>query len=251
MAFEVTANQREGMIEISGDDGSQISLSAQSRTGAKLPLDSDGVAILNPGGDVASSGSGFLPGSAVDLYLMTRDTCTLLGSLDVLGDGTFAGSVPLPPGLAPGTYTLQVNGLAEETRLRSRATIVRCISILVKVKEPVSKAVSKASVVRGVVYFDAYSAELTKSAKRKLNATIKQLPSKSNNLVRVVGFAAGPGGSVSHVNTLSKKRAKSVARYLKSKDIRGKYVVKSGGNASGKGSSALRAKVKIIPNKAT
>jgi outer membrane protein OmpA-like peptidoglycan-associated protein len=45
-----------------------------------------------------------------------------------------------------------------------------------------------------------------------------------NNLVRIVGFV-GPGGSVSHVKRLSEARAKSVERYLRSKGVRGQFVL--------------------------
>ncbi len=242
----VTANRQEGTIKISGGN-LQIMVAPKSSRGADLPLDSDGTAILNTdGGRVASSGRGFVQGSHVDFYLLNNSTATLLGDLEVSSDNTYSGSVPVPRGLASGTYTLQVNGLTINTRQRAVDTHNYSVSVLVKVKEPAVKR----KAMQAVVYFDAFSPNLTKSAKRQLDAVVKRLPTKSNDLVRIVGFV-GPGGSIGNIKTLSMARCESVERYLRSKGVSGKYVMKSGGNASGGGPSAQRAKVWIIPNNGT
>ncbi len=242
----VTANRQEGTIKVSGGN-LQIMVAPKSSRGADLPLDSDGTAILNTdGGRVASSGRGFVQGSHVDFYLLNSSTATLLGDLEVSSDNTYSGSVPVPRGLASGTYTLQVNGLTINTRQRAVDTHNYSVSILVKVKE----SAVKRKAMQAVVYFDAFSPNLTKSAKRQLDAVVKRLPTKSNDLVRIVGFV-GPGGSIGNIKTLSMARCESVERYLRSKGVSGKYVMKSGGNASGGGPSAQRAKVWIIPNNGT
>ncbi len=243
--FAVTANRPTGTIEVSG--GSlQIIVSPKSPAGANLALATDGTAILNAGGDVASSGRGFVPGSEVNIYLLRGSTTTFLGILDVFDDGTYSGSVPIPGVLAPGPYTLQVNGLTNNTRQRAVDTRVISISILARVIGPNAGRTAG----RTVAYFDAFSAKLTKSAKRELDAVVKRLPTKSNNLVRVVGFV-GPGGSVGDVNALCKARTESVARYLRSKGVSGKYVLTVGGNAWPNTQSARRANVLVIPNKGT
>ncbi len=242
----VTANRQEGTIKISGGN-LQIIVAPKSSRGADLPLDSDGTAILNTdGGRVASSGRGFVQGSHVDFYLLNSSTATLLGDLEVSSDNTYSGSVPVPRGLASGTYTLQVNGLTINTRQRAVDTHNYSISVLVKVKEPAVKG----KAMQAVVYFDAFSSNLTKSAKRQLDAVVKRLPTKSNDLIRIEGFV-GLGGSVGHVKMLSMGRCKSVEHYLRSKGVSGKYVMKSGGNASGGGPLAQRTKVWIIPNQGT
>ena len=284
------------------------------------------------------------------------------------GDGTYVGAIPVPGDLPPGTYTLQVNGLTDNTRQRAVDTRAISISILVKVTElvvegktvrtivdfpvssvkltnpakrqldalikrlpesskriirldsfagsnvlgdstislsgararsvegylrskgirgeydikdgatadrilstyilvrvtglankPVSKPANKPTskpaikpankqdAVRGGIQFDAYSAALTKSAKGELNLLLKQLPTKSNNFVRVVGFV-GPGGSVNNAKTLSKARSESVARYLRSKGIRGEYDLTAGGSATSLAPAAQRTKITIFPN---
>ncbi len=239
----VTANRREGNLQISGDN-LQMIVTPKSAAGANIALDSAGTAILHAGGRVAASGRGFVPGSPVNFYLLRGNTTTFLGSRGVSSDGTYAGSVPIPGDLVRGTYTLQVNALTNNTRLRASDTYVCSISLLVRVIKPAVKG----KAVRAVAYFDVFSPKLTKSAKRQLDTLVKLLPTKSNNLVRVVGFV-GPGGSVGNINALSKARTESVARYLRSKGVRGKYVLTVGGNASGGGPSVQRAKVQIIPNK--
>ncbi len=241
ITFTVTANRPKGTIEVSG--GSlQIIVRPKSPAGANLALTATGTAILNAGGDVASTGRDFVPGSAVNFFLLRGGTATFLGILNVFGDGTFAGSVPIPGDLTPGPYTLQVNGLTNNTRQRAVDTQVISISILARVIGP--------NAVRTVVYFDAFSAKLTKSAKRPLDTLVKRLPTRSNSLVLVSGFV-GPGGSTVHVNALSTARNLSVARYLLSKGVSGTYILKVGGNASPNTQSARRANVLIIPNKGT
>ncbi len=244
--FAVTANQQDGTIKVSGGNV-QIIVRTQSTGGANFPLDSTGTVTLNAGGgNVVSSGRGFVPDSPVDFCLLHGSADTFLGSLDVFSDGTYLGMATIPRDLAPGTYTLQVNGLTPDTRQRAVVTHVISIFLLVRVGAIEFNAKPKAA--RTVAYFDAFSASLTKSAKRQLNTLVKRLPTKSNNLVHVAGFV-GPGGSVGHVKTLSMARCESVERYLRSKGVRGKYVLKVGGNASGGGPATQRASVLVIPNK--
>ncbi len=240
----VTANRRKGTITVSGGN-LQITVSPQSPEGANLALDSDGIAILNAGGNVVWNGRGAVPGSPVNFYLLRGSTATFLGGVDVFSAGTYA-RVPIPGDLARGTYTLQVKGLTKHTR--QAAVVTRAssfsISILVRVIDPAPAA------EQTVVYFDVFSAKLTKRAKRALNTLVARLPTRSSRLVRIVGFA-GPGYSIGVVKALSKARAKSVARHLRSKGVRGKYILSGRRYTSENGTAAQRASVLIIPNKGT
>ncbi len=240
----VTANRRKGTITVSGGN-LQITVSPQSPEGANLALDSDGIAILNAGGNVVWNGRGAVPGSPVNFYLLRGSTATFLGGVDVFSAGTYA-RVPIPGDLARGTYTLQVKGLTKHTR--QAAVVTRAssfsISILVRVIDPAPAA------EQTVVYFDVFSAKLTKPAKRALNTLVARLPTRSSRLVRIVGFA-GPGYSIGVVKALSKARAKSVARHLRSKGVRGKYILSGRRYTSENGTAAQRASVLIIPNKGT
>lgn len=243
--FTVTADRQAGTVEVSGGD-LEVIVDPKAPDGGNLPITADGTPIVNAGGDLVSSGRGFAAGTPVNFYLIFGSSVTFLGTLDVFSDGTFSGSVPIPPDLAPGTYTLQVNGLTESTRFRALVTRVISINILVKVTPPSRSSELKA--VRTIVYFDVFSARLLPSAKRQLDNLVKRLPRKRANLVRVVGFV-GPGGSALHVKALSSARAASVARYLRSKGVRGTYVLQIGGNAKVNAPSARRASVLVVPNK--
>jgi len=71
--------------------------------------DGAGVITLQTGGDVVTSGEGFLPGSLVDVWLFSEPR--LLARLSVDGTGRFEGLLPVPGDLDVGEHTLQVNGL--------------------------------------------------------------------------------------------------------------------------------------------
>lgn len=244
----VTRDQLDGWIKLSSANQG-IAVSPMTPEGRKLSLSSDGTAMLDAGGDVASWGPGFVPGSAVEFHLLSGTSATYLGSLDVFSDGTYKGTVPIPSGQAPGTYTLQVNGWTADTRLRAKETMVLSLSILANISNPNANPGVKGKTARGIVSFNAYSAKLTKSVARRLDAVIKRIPNKSNNLVRVIGVVER--GSGARANALAKARTKSVARYLLSQGVSGKYVLKTVTNTSGKGSSGKRTKVRIIPNRGT
>jgi hypothetical protein len=243
----VIDNKKAGWIKVSGENY-EITIRPTSPSGGKLKLSSEGVGILNAGGMVASRGFGFLPRTKIDFYLIRGKVADFIGNLNVLADGTYDGAVPIPSRLSSGTYTLQVSGLTKQIKIRSVATLTRSVSVRVKIVETVKTVPTRYFSRGGKVYFEAYSSELSESAKRKLDTLVKKLPNKKSNLVRVTGLV-GPGGSIGHVKALSKERAKTVARYLRATDVRGKYVLKSGGNATGGSSSAQRAKVKITPIK--
>jgi len=243
----VIDNKKAGRIKVSGKNY-EITIRPTSPSGGKLKLNSEGVGILKAGGKIASRGFGFLPSTKIDFYLIRGKVADFIGNLDVLADGTYDGAVPIPSSLSSGTYTLQVSGLTKQMKIRSVATLTRSVSVRVKIVETVKTVPTRYFSRGGKVYFKAYSSELSESAKRKLDTLVKKLPNKKSNLVRVTGLV-GPGGSIGHVKALSKERAKTVARYLRAKDVRGKYVLKSGGNATGGSSSAQRAKVKITPIK--
>lgn len=243
--FTTTTNRQTGTVEVSGGD-LEIIVDPQAADGSNLPIGPNGTPIVNAGGDIVSSGRGFAPDTPVNFYLIRNGEAIFIGTLDVQSDGSFAGSVSIPRGLQAGTYTLQVNGLTESTRLRALVTRVISINILVTVTPPTRQSELKA--VRTIVYFDVFSAKLLPSAKRQLDILVKRLPRKKSNLVRVVGFV-GPGGSAMHVQALSAARAASVAQYLRTKGVRGRYVLEIGGSAKINAPSARRASVLVVPNK--
>ncbi|MBU6245033.1 MAG: OmpA family protein [Actinomycetales bacterium] len=176
-----------------------------------------------------ATGSGFLPGSPVKFYLLPS---TYLGQLINDGSGAFAGDIPVPPGLTPGTYTLQMNGLSPTSQVRS-------LSIGVVVK-PTSVTVGK---VRAKVYFDALSPLLDDAAKATLRKVARKARAGSIRSV-VVGYVQPTDATANDV-ALSTARARAVAAYLRSRGVTGAYVVRGDGRAAESGVRARRVNLSI------
>lgn len=115
----VEVSTGSGAFEVSGD-GFSVALQALSADGAPAPVDASGRLVVRADGSVAVSGTGFRPGSTVDVWLFS--TPYLLGEVAVGADGTFAAQLPLPAGVAAGEHTVQLNGLAADGAVRSLAT---------------------------------------------------------------------------------------------------------------------------------
>lgn len=175
-----------------------------------------------------SSGTGFKPGSQVKLFLLPS---TELGSIPVGSDGSYSGSVPVPSGLALGAYTLQANGFRP-------SGLVRSLSLGVQVV-PARVAVSRNAVAR--VTFKSKSSVITARGRKVLNALVRQVGTSSNRTVVVGLVKRNPARSD---RSLSTKRARAVAAYLKSRGVTGAYRV-SGGRTVGKVNAARRVTVTI------
>ena len=362
-----TKDRREGTETLSGENF-QIVLGSRPQPSQTRALNSSGTFTLSPGGTLTSSGSGFIAGTKIDMYLIHKNVAVSLGKIAVTTDGSYAGSVRVPIDITDDTYTLQVNGWLSDfqqdppvnqvltstilakvidapAKTKTVQTIVHFVSqssklnkpakrqldtliarmpsdsknvitligftppegastktialsndrtksverylmsqgvrgkfirtpsnnsllvlsgyILVKVTGPAKKTTpkptpqpdlivlpkptNKQNAKKLTVHFEDYSAALSESEKAQIDIMVKKLPNKSNNFIRIVGFVSA-GGSASHVNTLSNARTKSVAKYLKSRGVRGTYVREAAGNASGSGSKTQRAKITIYPN---
>ena len=71
-------------------------------------------------------GEGFKPGSVADVWVFS--TPVKLGSLTVDSDGTFRGMLPLPPSLAVGNHTVQINGVSADEETTSLSVGIRLAS---------------------------------------------------------------------------------------------------------------------------
>ena len=176
-------------------------------------------------------GDGFASNSPVKLYLLSIG---LIGSVMTDASGSFAGSVPIPPGIKPGVYTLQANGFAPDYSVRSLN-----IGVLVK---PTAR---RTAVVRESVYFDVLSPVLSRKSKAILRKAARTaLAGKGVQKSVVVGYVQ-PAGASSNDQALSQARADAVASYLRSLGVRGVYLVRGDGKASQVGSQARRVDVAI------
>ena len=178
------------------------------------------------------SGTGALPGTTVKVYLLTD---IYLGELPVDAAGTFNGSVDIPPGLAPGTYTLQANALGTSRQTRS-------LSIGVLVKSSKSVRIPSG---RATVRFAKDSAKLTVRAKRELRALAHRIgPTKAHSVV--LGYVQRDG-TRSDNKELSTARARKAATFLRSIGMRGVVVARGRGvDAEKPGPRGRRVDVSIV-----
>ena len=176
-----------------------------------------------------ASGVGFQANTPVRFYLLPA---TYLGQLTTDSAGSFAGSIPIPPGIAPGNYTLQTNALAPSGAVRSLS-----IGVIVKPARVVT------STVRASVRFAPLSAALSRPAKARLRSVADRAKQGAQRSV-IVGYVQ-PTRSSGNDQFLSFSRAKAVAAYLKSQGVKGVYLVRGDGKATESGATARRVDVAI------
>lgn len=176
-----------------------------------------------------SSGDGFAPGTPVKFYLLPA---TYMGELMNDASGAFDGDVPIPPGITPGYYTMQVNGFAPDMSVRS-------LSIGVKVTA--RSATPKNAAAK--VYFESLSSVLTHEGMTTLKALVMKTGKKG---VRTVSIGYVQGTTItSNDEALSTQRAKNVAAYLKKLGLKGRFVVRGDGIAKESGPTARRVNISV------
>jgi titin len=105
--------------------GITVDMTGLDQNGKPTPADPSGRLLLQPGRSTLITGSGFLPGSTVDVWLTGTDL--LLGQVTVGADGSFSAPFELPDDLEFGDETIQLNGVGADnsTRTVSLDVVVR------------------------------------------------------------------------------------------------------------------------------
>ena len=176
-----------------------------------------------------TSGNGAAPGSMVRLYLLPS---TFLGEVPVNGAGSFSGSVPVPDGLRPGSYTLQLNSFAP-------GGVVRNLSMGVVVQPALPAQAARTS---GDLFFDPLSAVISDAGMRSLRAMALGARGRQARVV-VTGYVQQTGSSAND-KSLSLRRAMAVSSALRKLGVQGSYLIRAGG-AEHAGDSARRVGVKL------
>lgn len=67
---------------------------------------------VQPGEAMTITGTGWLPGSVVDVYLDVKDKAHYLGSTTVGQNGSFSGQFVIPTGTSPGPHKVVISGVS-------------------------------------------------------------------------------------------------------------------------------------------
>ena len=225
-------NRPGGSVTTSGD-GWSVTTSGRTPSGSVQSLSPVGGVQVPQGGSVRVSGSGYQPGTPVQIYGLNPGT--LLGGFKVDASGKFAGTVALPATMSPGMAVLQVNGYTPTATVRSLSLGIEVINVS-------ESAVRKASTS---VYFAEGSSRLDTQAQRTLAAFVKSLPRVALSVSVVsTGYVQGTRDT-SNDFTLSTDRATKVADQLKADRLRGRYFVTGRGVAKEQGAKARKVIVTV------
>ena len=123
-----TAPNAEGNGLVMTTSGSfTVSLAGRTNSQSPISLDSSGNLILDQGGFLVASGSGFANSSPVKIFLFPGPIT--LGNLFTSDSGVLSGTVLIPANLSPGTHNIQIVGY-------DSANNVRVLTIGIVVRNP-------------------------------------------------------------------------------------------------------------------
>ena len=226
-----TGNAVATGLMVTGDDFT-MRLTGMGTQERPLGLTPDGALILEADRRAHVSGTGFLPNSDVNLYVFSDPR--YMGTVHTDASGNFDGSVPVPMDLAGGRHTLQSNGYTPDGAVRS-------LSLGVQVNS--SSPTAKTAVTGSVVTFDALSAALSPAMRVKLDALAKHT-ARTAVAVTIVGYVQDSGSAANNVS-LSLKRARAIATYLKTRGVKVVPILQAAGVAQEMSPYARRAIVTV------
>jgi hypothetical protein len=213
-------------------DGFFMKLAGLNSQGRPLGLSSDGGALILEADRMAQvEGNGFLPNSEVRLFVFS--TPRYIGSVTTDATGSFLGKVPIPSDIPAGRHTLQANGYTTDAKVRS-------LSLGVVVREDRAPRARRA---QSTVTFDAYSAQLSATAKRQLKALLQ---GRMKTAVRTIAVGyVQPSDITSNDQRLSQARADAVRAYLRSLGLKGPLTARGDGIATESGAAGRKVVVSI------
>jgi len=228
-------------------NGTDIRIRTQQSTSNIQAVDSGGVRALGAQGAIEVSesgfvrvgGSGFQPGSTVQVWMFSDPS--FVGVVKADASGNYVSLLQLPESLKPGAHTLQSAGTA-----RNGVKIAASAGLRVTSAESGSGAsgnTSKSKRVTATIYFDPMSSHLDSSDRKRLDALVARVGKRSAN-VTVTGYVQA-SSNPSNDKTLSAARAQAVAKYLRSQGVRGKYIVTGEGVLNRPAAQARSARVVV------
>ena len=235
-AVEVTiqeVKQREGSnsadaIEVVAQDWN-LTLAGVDASGNAIPLNSKGQIVVGTDNMASTSGQGFLADSTVKVFIFSSPQ--LLGTLKTDANGKFIGSLPLPEGIIPGDHTLQVSGYSPKGEIRTAL-----VGILLEKR-------SLALTIR----FALNSAQISQTEKIRIEKFVNRVIKRAGNR-KIEWFITGftqPTLRNPNPLALSKQRAKSTKKAVKSFGAYGVFKVIGSGNAAINIASSRSTEIKV------
>ena len=112
----LTVSTSGGAFNLVGE-GFTMQVRGVHADGSLLGLDAWGRIVIGTTGLLQVSGTGYAPGTAIDVWLV--DGIILLGQVTVGADGAFTQRFDVPDDIAIGAHTVQVNGVSVTGEVRS------------------------------------------------------------------------------------------------------------------------------------
>jgi outer membrane protein OmpA-like peptidoglycan-associated protein len=181
--------------------------------------------VLVQGGMAKVSGSGFIPGTNVDVYVFSANV--FLGAVLVKSNGTYSATLPIPATLSAGNHTVLSQGYVKSGK---RASVSAGVVVLAKNRAQLT-----------LFPFAVGSNALTRTMENQINNFAQTLKKDGASSVVVTGYTDIHGGAAYNL-ALGERRSTTVLAYLKLTLARiGATTKVSGYSALSKGSTAPAA----------
>lgn len=225
----VTPNPQTNTVSVAQPSW-ELNLRSLTPTGSSSSLDSSGRVVATTGLRLRSAGSGFMPNTRVNLFLV--GSSAPVATLTTDSSGSFSINVPVPAGLPAGVNFFQVAGVTPDNLVRTTS-----IEVLVKKLRLEAK-----------VLFRGNSAVLTSEAKRVLAGMARRLQGVYGSIaISATGFV-NRTSDTSYDQRLSKERARNAVRYLRSLGVSARVSTRVFGVAPERGQPARRAELVATVN---
>lgn len=240
----------------------QISVATYKPDGSVHPVSSALVLTGYQGEKVFVQGSGFMPKSAVAIYVFSD--ARLVGSHATTATGGFKFTNLIPADLPVGTHTLQVSGYSYDGRVRTaslKLVVKAGTGSVTPTPTPVPSESSPATSgtdngtfdgttrvsASTKIFFNLNASFVDAAAIAKVKAFVAAVKARHAGpyQIRVVGMVEPTPVNPFPIPVLSKARAVALAAVLKKNGLRGKYFIRGGGLADKKGPSSRYAMVTV------
>lgn len=207
------------------------------------PLASDGAIEIEEEGFVRVGGEGFQPNSMVQVWAFSE--ATFVGLVLTDENGAYTSLLELPEELELGDHTLQNSGTAFDGQPLAVSAGLRIIAPGSDVTEqPQAQETARASTT---VYFGRGSSTLDAADRKELDRLVRKV-GDSTQRVRITGYVQA-SSTTSNDQSLSRARARSVAKYLRSQGVDAKYTIRGRGVLDAPSDEARSARVTVVYTK--